>query len=127
RAAVLPAGGAVGRNAAVHGAGELDRLLRSRVPVDVVVALEAGGGGGVHPQVELVRGDAVLDRDRVEDVRVGGVALGGEAVVVVGERDVVDVERARCAEGIVAGIAVAPGQVLDRDVVVGAEVGLPTG
>src|SRR5439155_22934987 len=107
-------------NARVGGGDVLDRRLGGRVPEDVVVGLEPGCGGAVHPQIVLAGRQPVLHRDAIEHLASGGVALERETVLEVVVGHVADVDGAGGGPVVEAMVAVVPRDVPLRHVAAGS-------
>ena len=99
-------------------------LLAIRVPEDVVIGAETHRRFLVDPQVVLPGRHAVVDPDAIEDRSVRRRAFDREAIHVVAVRDVAEVLDAARIQLIEPVIAIVPGQILDREAVVGTALDL---
>src|SRR6185295_19748077 len=95
------------------------RSLRGGVPEDVVVRDQPRHGGGRDGEVIVLRREAVVDGDAVENRGPGGGALDRDTATGVAPGDVAHQHGAGRAGDLESVLAVVPGDVLEADRVVG--------
>src|SRR5439155_1620731 len=91
-----------------------------------VVRDETGRRGRVHHEIEA-GAEAVVDRDAVVERLARGAVAEGERIPAVATGDVADVHVSLRAGVVVAGVAVVPGPILERDVAAGSRLQVLTG